>query len=195
MELIFVRNGAKAFVKNPLFFLWEKSAKRGFMKSSLQHSDAHISFQSFDHVNCFIVAFSLHYYSALSVLTSLWFIWCNLKEGSLIVKRIKQLSPPPLFIPCMKETQRRKKTKMSSLSEVSTDQLGNRVVRGCGTLLPIPFSQQACGQILKDDVNGFSSTSDIFAWCCSVSLIVGNIISRACRKLFSLCWSAGEASK
>jgi hypothetical protein len=33
-EVIFVRNGAKAYVKNPRVFLREKSAKRGFMKSS-----------------------------------------------------------------------------------------------------------------------------------------------------------------
>jgi hypothetical protein len=35
-EVIFVRNGAKAYVKNPRVFLREKSAKRGFMKSSSQ---------------------------------------------------------------------------------------------------------------------------------------------------------------
>jgi hypothetical protein len=58
-----------------------------------------------------------------------------------------------------------KKTKISSLNEVSLDQLGNRVVaKGGEALLPTPFTfLQASGQILKDDVNGFSSTSDIFA--------------------------------
>jgi hypothetical protein len=34
-EVIFVRNGAKAYVKNPRVFLREKSGKRGFMKSSI----------------------------------------------------------------------------------------------------------------------------------------------------------------
>ncbi len=51
----------------------------------------------------------------------------------------------------------------SSLNETSTDQLGNRVVvrlRGVSPPLP-PFLQQADGQIFKDDVNGFSSISDI----------------------------------
>jgi hypothetical protein len=56
---------------------------------------------------------------------------------------------------------------MSSLNEISTDQLGNRmvVVRGEGVTSPSahphPFLQQASGQIFKDDVNGFSSISDI----------------------------------
>jgi hypothetical protein len=40
MKLIFVRNGAKAYVKNPRVFLREKSAKRGFMKSSSHFSTA-----------------------------------------------------------------------------------------------------------------------------------------------------------
>ena len=34
-EAIFVRNGAKAYVKNPRVFLREKSAKPGFIKSNL----------------------------------------------------------------------------------------------------------------------------------------------------------------
>ena len=37
-EVILVKNGAKAYVKNPRVFLREKSAKRGFMKSS-SHSN------------------------------------------------------------------------------------------------------------------------------------------------------------
>jgi hypothetical protein len=52
-------------------------------------------------------------------------------------------------------------TVTSSVNEISTDQLGNRVVkRGGGrySALLHPFLQQ----ILKDDVNGFSSTSDIY---------------------------------
>ena len=39
-KLIFVRNGAKAYVKNPRVFLREKSAKRVFMKSSSHSSTA-----------------------------------------------------------------------------------------------------------------------------------------------------------
>ncbi len=49
---------------------------------------------------------------------------------------------------------------MSSLNEISADQ----VVRGEGrrySPVPHPFLQQASGQIFKDDVNGFSSISDI----------------------------------
>jgi hypothetical protein len=38
--IIFVRNGAKAYVKNPQVFFKEKSAKRGFMKSSRHPSTA-----------------------------------------------------------------------------------------------------------------------------------------------------------
>jgi hypothetical protein len=50
------------------------------------------------------------------------------------------------------ETPRRRITVTSSLKGISTDQLENRVaVRG----------GQAFGQIFKDDVNGFPSTSDI----------------------------------
>ncbi len=50
--------------------------------------------------------------------------------------------------------------------EYVQDQLGNRVVvRGEGVkirpLAPPLFLYQASEQILKDDVNGFSSTSDI----------------------------------
>ena len=54
----------------------------------------------------------------------------------------------------------------SSLHEISPDQLGNRVLcwwEGKELLHPPPTLsiQVASGQIFKDDVNGFSSTSDI----------------------------------
>jgi hypothetical protein len=53
----------------------------------------------------------------------------------------------------MKETQRRRITVTSSLTEISRDQLGKRVV-----------VEEASGQIFKDDVNGFPS-SRILASC------------------------------
>jgi hypothetical protein len=43
-EVIFDRNGAKAYVKIYEFFLREKSAKRGFMKFSSHSSTASGSF-------------------------------------------------------------------------------------------------------------------------------------------------------
>jgi hypothetical protein len=69
----------------------------------------------------------------------------------------------------MKETPRRRITVTSSLSEISTDPLGKvgggeMGGGGGGVLLrlppPLPL-QHASGQMFKDDVNGFSSTSDI----------------------------------
>ncbi len=62
----------------------------------------------------------------------------------------------------MKETPRRGVTAMSSLNEISTDQLGNSVVvRGEVHFdYVLPFIQQASGQIFKDDMNCFSSFSD-----------------------------------
>jgi hypothetical protein len=64
----------------------------------------------------------------------------------------------------MKETPMRRITATSSLNEISTDQLGNRLgMRGeCVTPpVPHPFLQQASGQLFEDDVDGFSSTSEI----------------------------------
>ncbi len=51
----------------------------------------------------------------------------------------------------------------SSLIELSTDRMGNRVMvrEGEGLLRPPPFLQQASGQMFKDDGFVFSSTSDI----------------------------------
>ncbi len=55
---------------------------------------------------------------------------------------------------------------MSSFYEISTDKLGKRaVVRGGGLTSPAPkpfYSSLGSGQIFEDDVNGFSSSSDIF---------------------------------
>jgi hypothetical protein len=49
----------------------------------------------------------------------------------------------------------------SSLEEISTDRMGNRViVRGGRSYPPAPFLQQASGQINKDDVSVFFSISD-----------------------------------
>jgi hypothetical protein len=45
-EVIFDRNGAKSYVKIYEFFLWEKSANRGFMKSSSHSSTASGSVKS-----------------------------------------------------------------------------------------------------------------------------------------------------
>jgi hypothetical protein len=52
---------------------------------------------------------------------------------------------------------------MSSSNEISTDKLGNRVVVMGGFITPTPRPSlpQASVQIFKDDVNGFSSISDI----------------------------------
>jgi hypothetical protein len=56
------------------------------------------------------------------------------------------------------ETQTRRITVTSSLNEVSTNQLESRVVvRG----------RKVFGQIFKDDVNFFSSTSDISFMHCT----------------------------
>ncbi len=58
---------------------------------------------------------------------------------------------------------------MSSLNEISTDQLGNRVVvRGIRitpldpTLLPFSTAGFWTDAVFKDDVNGFGSSSAIF---------------------------------
>jgi hypothetical protein len=65
----------------------------------------------------------------------------------------------------MKETLRRRISVMSSLNEISKDQLRNRLaVRGkeCHCIHPLPpLSTATSGELLKDDVNGFSSASDI----------------------------------
>ncbi len=64
----------------------------------------------------------------------------------------------------MKETPRRI-TATSSSNEISTDQLGNRVlVKGIGVTPPAhtPFYKRFLGQIFKDDVNGFSSLDICF---------------------------------
>ncbi len=55
---------------------------------------------------------------------------------------------------------------MSSLNAISTDQLGKRLVGGeeggrSYFARPHPFIQQVSGHIFKDDMNRFSSTSDI----------------------------------
>ncbi len=65
----------------------------------------------------------------------------------------------------MIETPRTRITVTSSSNEMYTNQLVRVVVRGGGGLTPhapTTFLQQASGQIFKDDVNGFSSTSDIY---------------------------------
>jgi hypothetical protein len=66
----------------------------------------------------------------------------------------------------MKETTRRRITVTSSSNEISTNQLGNKVVSGGGRggggsycASPHSFKQQASGQIFKDDVHGFTSIS------------------------------------
>jgi hypothetical protein len=64
----------------------------------------------------------------------------------------------------MKKTRSKKSRDTVPLSELSS-QLGNMVVGGGGggwrySARPLRFLQQASGQI-KDDVNGFSSSSEI----------------------------------
>jgi hypothetical protein len=67
----------------------------------------------------------------------------------------------------IKETPRRRITVTSSLNEIATEQMGNRmVVRGVGvtpgySARSQPFLQQASGQVYKDDVTGFSSFLNI----------------------------------
>jgi hypothetical protein len=55
---------------------------------------------------------------------------------------------------------------MSSLNEISADPLGNigwwRGGGGRYSPYHYPILQQASGQIIKDDVNGFSSISDTY---------------------------------
>jgi hypothetical protein len=58
----------------------------------------------------------------------------------------------------MKETLRRRIMVMSSLIEPFLDQLVIRGERKCS--IPLHFLQQASGEILKEDVNVFPSTSD-----------------------------------
>ncbi len=55
----------------------------------------------------------------------------------------------------MAETPRRRITVTSSFNESARNGVGV----GCTT--PYQLLQQSSGQIFKDDVNGFSSTSDI----------------------------------
>jgi hypothetical protein len=62
----------------------------------------------------------------------------------------------------MKETLLRKITETSSLKEISSDQLGNRVGVREGRLYSVlPFLQQGSGQIFKDDGRDISSAADI----------------------------------
>jgi hypothetical protein len=59
-----------------------------------------------------------------------------------------------------KETPRRIITVRSSLNKISTGQLGNKVVVRGGGVTPSAFIQ-ASGQLYKDDMNSFFSTSDV----------------------------------
>ncbi len=67
----------------------------------------------------------------------------------------------------------------SSLHEISKDQLGNRVVvigEGVTPHRPAPpLLQQASGPIVKDDVNCFPSTSNLFYWYIMTNIL--NIIA------------------
>ncbi len=68
--------------------------------------------------------------------------------------------------PRRKETLKRRITVASSLNEVSTEQLGNRLMvrGGGGVLLSLPTPLYAagfyCRYTFKDDANGFPSVSD-----------------------------------
>jgi hypothetical protein len=75
----------------------------------------------------------------------------------------------------MKETPRMRLTVTSSLIEISTDPLGN--TEGVRWGSPHPFLQKTYGQIFKDDVNGFSSTSDICFMVLQLSLPENNVKS------------------
>ncbi len=70
-----------------------------------------------------------------------------------------------LFGPCTRRTHRGGEENItSSLNEIPMEWMGNRSLVGGGGVTPPhpPLStSQASGQILKDDVKGFSSTSDI----------------------------------
>jgi hypothetical protein len=63
----------------------------------------------------------------------------------------------------VKKTLRRRNVGTLFLNEISTEQPGNRVVVRGEVLLRLPLFllQQASGPICKDDVNSFSSTSNI----------------------------------
>jgi hypothetical protein len=87
---------------------------------------------------------------AIKIQSELWTIkelWWRLKFHICVISGYCAT----LHWPCP-ETPRRRITVTSSLIEVSTNQLENGVVVRGG---------QTFGQIFKDDVNGFSSTSDI----------------------------------
>jgi hypothetical protein len=63
----------------------------------------------------------------------------------------------------VKKTPRKRNAITLFLNKISTEQPGNRVVVRGEVLLRLPpfLLQQASGPICKDDVNGFSSTSNI----------------------------------
>ncbi len=61
---------------------------------------------------------------------------------------------------CLKETPRWRITVASSLHEISTDQLGNWGYYSAHPHTSPIDSTAGCRQIFKDDVNGFSSSSE-----------------------------------
>jgi hypothetical protein len=64
----------------------------------------------------------------------------------------------------MKKTPWRRIAVTSSLNEISTDQLGEVLIRPSITLSAEGFWTDIC----KDDVNGFPSTSDICFLDCAI---------------------------
>jgi hypothetical protein len=85
-----------------------------------------------------------------------------------VIKSIRGTILCTCFSVIIKETLRRRITVASSLKEISTNQLGNRVFmrgRRCYSARPHPFLQQVSGHIQYSILRRreqFSSTSDIF---------------------------------
>jgi hypothetical protein len=61
-----------------------------------------------------------------------------------------------LTVLAMKDTPRRRRTATSSLNEISTDQLGKRVVLGAGRCFPAAHAPlKDLPDRYKDDMNGY----------------------------------------
>ncbi len=136
------------------------------------------------------------------------FIFCGWNKFIHHYATVSLINTSVLSIPWRKHWGKRMMV-MSSFNKISTDQLGKRVMveKGrCYSSRPHLCLQQASGYIIKDDVNGFSSTSDI---CFMVYVRITNSeclfppcepsdqsIGYICLswKIFTLYWPGVEAS-
>jgi hypothetical protein len=94
-------------------------------------------------------------------------IWIGISDLAMLLYNISPYgfwqvidTTPSSFLRRMKETPRRRIAVTSSLNELPTDQLGNRVFIGDGGDGVTPSApsllHQESGQMYKDDVHGFS---------------------------------------